>query len=213
MKTICLLVLTFASLTAVCQKSEYLVKQNGDTLYGEIQVRNKEFIVTGSAASTITFSAAEVKTIHSPKYNGHLVVPCKLRTYTDEISELRTDSYNTSVLDTVMILNEVYSTPKMNLYFGKDDFRTQYYFYKTPSDSMPRQLYINYYISGAIKQNLTATISYLSSATHIEVQKGYVNQLRLIMGDCKKISDDEWESLDYRIYSLKAVIKKYNKCK
>jgi hypothetical protein len=113
-----------------------------------------------------------------------------------------------------MILNEVYTTPKMNLYWGVDNFRQQYYFYKTPSDSLPIQLYINYSLGNGLAGNVGDQVqkgNYGSS--HIVVQKGYVNQLRLIMGDCKKISDEEWNMLDYRVYSLKAVIKRYNKCK
>lgn len=61
--------------------------------------------------------------------------------------------------------------------------------------------------------DISGNVKEMNAAPHVVVQKGYINQLRFIMGDCKKISDEEWEMLDYRIYSLKALIKRYNKCK
>ena len=36
--------------------------------------------------------------------------------------------------------------------------------------------------------------------------KGYVNQLYAIMGNCKKIQSNVWELLSYREYSFKEVI-------
>jgi hypothetical protein len=195
------------------QKNEYLVKQNGDTLYGDIEFRNKAFVVNSSGANSSVTDAADVKRIHSKNFKGNVVLSCHLNTYIDVLTELMPGTFKTTVLDTVMVLDEIYSTPKINLYFSKDYLRRQYYFIKTPSDPDPVQLYVNYAISGENHQNLSGVISDLASAEHIVVQKGYVNQLRAIMLDCKNISAADWEALDYRDYSLKAVIKKYNKCK
>jgi hypothetical protein len=202
------------SFTAEGQQNDYLVRYNGDTLFGQIELHQKRFVVTPPSGPTIELTAGEVKNIHSHNFKGSVVVPCILHIYEDNLLELELSHFESSDIDTVMVINEVYSTPKMNLYWGMDNNKKQYYFYKIPSDSLPIQLYVNYSLSGdAIGKGITTMQHGSGGVTHIEVQKGYVNQLRLIMGDCLKITEGDWEILDYRIYSLKAVIRKYNKCR
>ena len=90
----------------------------------------------------------------------------------------------------------------------------QYYFYKTPLDSVPVQLFVNYSLGGGATAVFDKRdVRGIESLTHLEVMKGFVNQLKLVMGDCKKLSGFNWDLLDYRVYSLKNLIKKYNKCK
>ena len=74
---------------------------------------------------------------------------------------------------------------------------------------------VRYYLGGGLTayNNDPGNNRSERSRVHIEEDKGYVNQLRAIMGQCNKIPEAMWENLSYRIYSLKAVIKKYNKCK
>jgi hypothetical protein len=214
MKTAFLIISILLANSSFAQKNDYLVKHNGDTLIGKIELRNKIFELTSSSGEITRWNATDIKKVHSEEIRFNTVVPCVLHTYVDMLTELQYFSYANRDIDTVMILNEVYTTPKMNLYWGVDNFRQQYYFYKTPADSLPIQLYINYSLGNGLAGNVGDQVqkgNYGSS--HIVVQKGYVNQLRLIMGDCKKISDEEWNMLDYRVYSLKAVIKRYNKCK
>lgn len=214
MKKISILLFFAWPLFIVGQNKEYLVKHNGDTLYGKIELRNKIFILTNTVGAVTELNAIEVKIVHSENIKFNTVVPCKLHVYFDDIADLERYQFVNSSRDTLMILDEVYSTPKMNLYWGVDNFRRQYYFYKTPADPLPIQLFINYSLGGGTSADLEKTyVRGIDTKNHLEVQKGYINQLRLIMGDCKKISDGEWEILDYRIYSLKSVIKKYNKCK
>ena len=213
MKIICCLLLILASFTAVCQEKAYLIKQSGDTLYGDIQLKNKQFIVSGANLSSVTLPATDVKKIHSSNFKGEYVLPCQLHIYADDLEILLKYEYISGDRDTVLVLDEVYSTPKMNLYWCKDVSKMQYYFYKTPTDPLPIQLYINYALGGGAQANFDkAYVKGQESIVHLEVQKGFVNQLRLVMGDCKKISNTNWEQLDYRIYSLKALINKYNKC-
>lgn len=195
------------------QQTDYLVKHTGDSLFGNILFKNSRFLVTNGAGVTTEYPAAEVRKVQSKNVKHNIVVPCNLHFYSDNIQEMQVKNYKTSDRDTVLILDEIYSTPRMNLYWGTDEFGSQYYFYKTPADPLPIQLFIKYYLSGDLGNSLTLMVSQSSGSAHMEVQKGYVNQLRLIMGDCKKISDGEWEALDYRGYSLKSLIKKYNKCK
>jgi len=195
------------------QDREFVVLRNGDTLAGRARFSQNKFLVEKAGGGITVFTPAQVSRVYSPEINNHVVVPCKLRLYKDNLSDL--ELYNNSVkdVDTVMILDEIYSTPKMNLYWGTDDFKLQYYFYKTPADSLPVQLYFSYVLAGGLTASSEKGLTGDNSRVHLEPQKGFVNQLRFIMGDCKKIADGEWEILDYRSYSLKSVIKKYNKCK
>lgn len=200
-------------LFSVGQKNDYLVKHNGDTLYGNIELRNTNFYIGSSSTKLIELNAADVKLIHSDNFKGSIVVPCILYTYTEDLTELLRYQYIKKDVATIMILKELYSTPKINLYWGTDNFKTQYYFYKTPSDFLPVQLYVNYSLGGGNTANFDKIRVWgQESQTHLEIQKGYVNQLRFIMRDCTSIPEAAWELLDYRDYSLKSIIKKYNNC-
>jgi hypothetical protein len=97
----------------------------------------------------------------------------------------------------------------MNLYYVQDKEKVPYYFYKRPADSTPVQLLVKYYmhyLEGAeIYRN--------QNGTQFQQQKSYVNQLQLLMQDCDKVREVDYEELDYRSYSLIQLIKRYNKCK
>lgn len=201
------------SLCGFSQKNDYLVKINGDTVWGNVSLKNKIFYV--GDANSVEVSADEVRKIKSDNYKGSTVVHCRLQLYSDNLDDLELDWIKKGVIDTVMILDEIYSTPKINLYFGKNNFKTHFYFYKTPSDPFPVQLVIRYYLQGGLDNFAKDPIRYKGENAKVNIveDKGYVNQLHAIMGDCKKIPETMWELLTYRDYSLKQVIKKYNKCK
>lgn len=213
MKTPFLIFFLIATCCCFGQKTDYIVKQNGDTIYGDISLKKKNFVVSGPDGDQTLLNATDVKTASLKKYNGTIVLPCVLHTYTDNMYLLERNSFSSQNLDTVLILSEVYTTPKMNLYWCKDNNKSQYYFYKTPFDTLPVQLYVNYSFGGGASAASELKSTGLASRNHIEVQKGYVNQLKFIMGNCKKISEGVWELLDYRIYSFKDLIRRYNKCK
>lgn len=213
MRTLCFILFSCLSLLTYSQKKYYVVKQTGDTLYGDIEFKNKVFIVNVPGNAPVILKAKEVKAVKIHKYSGTVVLSCVLHTYTDNLDELEKYNYQTSNIDTVLILSEVYQTPKMNLYWCNDSKKTQYYFYKTPTDSLPIQLYINYALGGGASSVFEQRETGERSKNHLEIQKGYVNQLRLIMDGCNKINEAVWELLDYRIYSFKDLIKRYNKCK
>jgi hypothetical protein len=212
MKIIVLLFLLISNLNCISQNKNYLIKHSGDTIWGDIKLKHKTFFVAGANNGEV--NANEVKKISSGKYKGTIVVNCKLQQYTDNLIELEKNWINLRSIDTVLVLEEVYNTAKMNLYFVTDNLKTQYYFYKTPSDTVPMQLVVRYYLSGGINpSNTNFTMNGGVARTHVEEDKGYVNQLRAIMGGCNKIPETMWEILSYRVYSLKQLIKKYNKCK
>lgn len=211
MKILFVLAACCISIAAFSQKNDYLVMNNGDTIRGKIKLKDKTFYVSGTTVEAI--SADDVSKVKSEHYNG-TVVHCKLELYTDNISDLEIDYIKRGAVDTVMVLNEIYSSPKINLYFGVSDFKTQYYFYKTPKDDRPVQLVIRYFLQGGLANYADDRARYRGEKSRVNIveDKGYVNQLRAIMGDCKKISDVTWELLTYRNYSIKKVMKRYNKC-
>jgi len=176
MKTVISVLFLGLSIMVFGQKKEYLVKQNGDTIYGEINVKNKEFVFTDKDSVITYYKAEEIKSVQLKKHQGSLVLLCKLNTYTDNLEYLEKNTFFSQELDTVLILTEVYNTPKMNLYWCKDDNQSQYYFYKRPEDPVPVQLYVNYTLGGGTSQ--TAMIQlHGRGSTQLVVQKGYVNQL------------------------------------
>ncbi len=212
MKILVLLSAVTFSLNAFCQKSDYLITSKGDTIRGNISLKNKTFYVDG--ADQLIVNADEVIKIKSDNYKGNFVVHCKLESYTDNLDELAIDWIKKGTIDTVMILDEIYSTKKINLYFGKSDDKTQYYFYKTPSDARPVQLVVRYFFQGGLDNYTNDRAKYRGERSKVNIVeiKGYVNQLRAIMGDCKKISEQMWELASYRDYSLIKLIKKFDKC-
>lgn len=212
MKLLLAFISIFISVTGLCQKSDYLVKNSGDTVWGEIRLKHKIFYVAGNPASEI--KAAEVNKVKSSRYKGNTVVLCNLLTYTDNLTDLDIDFINKGSIDTVLILDEIYATPKINLYYATDNMKTPFYFYKTPSDPQPLQLVIRYFLQGGLDNYNNDRARYMGVRSRVQIaeDKGYVNQLYAIMSDCKKITSSMWELLSYRDYSLKKIIKKYNKC-
>ena len=202
----------FICITGFSQKGDYLVKNNGDTIWGDIKLENKKFYV--KSVSPLEIEADEVSKVKISKYRGSVVLRCTLLLYADNLADLELDYIMKGAIDTVMILNEIYSTPKMNLYYAVNDFKIPFYFYKTPSDPRPVQLVIRYYLQGGLANYNDDRAKYRGEKSKVRIveDKGYVNQLHAIMGDCKKIPESMWELLSYRDYSLKQIIKKYNKC-
>jgi len=213
MKIIILMASLFISAACFSQKGDYLVKNNGDTVWGNIQLKHGVFYVKGS--SPVAIHADEVAKIKSDDFKGNTVVHCNLLLYTENLNELDIDYIKRGNIDTVLVLEEIYSTPKINLYYVMNDIKVPFYFYKTPSDPKPVQLVISYYLQGGLDNYDRDRARYRGDRSRVQLaeDKGYVNQLRAIMGNCNKIPQPMWELLSYRDYSLKKLIKKYNKCK
>lgn len=209
---ILIVVALFISQNCMSQKNDYLVKVNGDTVWGSILLKNQVFQVAGANPALI--DASDVKKIKSNNYKGSTVVQCRLQLYSDNIDDFELDFIRKGFIDTVMILDEIFNTPKISLYFGVSDFRTPFYFYKTPADDFPVQLVVRYYLQGGLGNYANDRPRYMGEKSKLNIveDKGYVNQLHAIMGDCKKIPETMWELLTYRDYSLKQLIKNYNKC-
>lgn len=213
MKIAFLNLLLLLAMNSQAQSNDYIIKQSGDTIRGKITLKNNVFRV--GTNPWVEIDARDVIKVKSEYYKGTVVVPCRLILYTDNIDDYQIDYYKRDAIDTVMILQEVYTTPKMNLYYGISDFKVPYYFYKTPGDSLPVQLVIRYYLEGGLANYINDRHKYMGQKSKLGIveDKGYVNQLYAIMGNCKKIQSNVWELLSYREYSFKEVIRKYNKCK
>lgn len=190
-----------------------MVKNNGDTVWGNINLKHNVFYVTGRNQAEIY--ATDVTTIRSDDYKGNTVVRCNLQLYADNLADLELDYIIKGITDTVLILDEIYASPKINLYFVRNNFSLPFYFYKTPTDNKPVQLVIRYYLQGGLANYRNDPRRYRGENSRVNIveDKGYVNQLFAIMGACKKIPEPMWELLTYRDYSLIQLIKKYNKCK
>lgn len=212
MKLIFAFFLLFGTGTAICQQREYLVKISGDTIWGNIKLKNKVFYITGQ--NSFVIKAEDVSRIRSYNYKGSVVFSGDLLTYSDNLYDLELDYFKKGITDTVLILEEIYASPKINLYYGTNDFKLPFYFYKTPSGLKPIQLVVHYYLQGGSGNYSKDPGKYpvTKGAIVIAEDKGYVNQLHAIMGDCKNISQGMWELLCYRGYSFKQIIKKYNAC-
>lgn len=57
MKTTLLAFLLIISLVTLGQKKEYLIKHNGDTLFGAIHLKDKAFFVTGLNNDAVILNA------------------------------------------------------------------------------------------------------------------------------------------------------------
>jgi hypothetical protein len=213
MKKLLFIFLLFTGFTVVAQKKDFLVTSSGDSLYGQIRLQGKSFSIHTSNGETI-IAAGNVRKVHASNFKGTTVVRCRLHLYSDNIAEMQLGYTPIRETDTVMVLKEIYSTEKMNLYFGTDNLKTHYYFYKTPQNEVPLQLVVRYHLDGGFSSYSSNTAAYRGekSRMHIEEDKGYINQLRFLMKDCDAIEEAVWDVLQYRSYSLKNLIKKYNEC-
>lgn len=213
MKKLLFTFLLFTGYTVVAQKKDFLITSSGDSVYGQIRLLGKNFIVYSSKGER-KIAAANVRTVHASNFKGTTVVRCRLHLYSDNIAEMQLGYTPIKETDTVMVLKEIYSTEKMNLYFGTDNLKTHYYFYKTPQNEEPLQLVVRYHLDGGFSSYSSNTAAYRGekSRMHIEEDKGYINQLKFLMKDCDSIEETVWDVLQYRSYSLKNLIKKYNEC-
>jgi hypothetical protein len=210
MRPLFIFITVLASFKSLGQSKNFLVTTTGDSLYGEIKLKNGSFIINNKKE----ISADEVTNVYADNFKGTNVVHCNLYLYTDNITDLELGFMSRKVIDTVMVLKEIYTTNKMNLYFGTDNLKSQYYFYKTPLNPKPIQLVVRYYLDGGLTSYAIDRAAYRGekSRIHVEEDRAFVNQLKAIMGNCENITSSTWDLLDYRVYSLKNLIKKYNGC-
>lgn len=202
--------LLFLSTFLFGYSQDFLVTHKGDTLRGNIKIINKQIFVTQPGEAPDFLDADEVAYLSTGKHEG-LVIHCGLIIYSDKIDVVQKWNFNGGgVSDTVLVLKEIFSTPRMNLYEVFDKDRTVHYFVKKPTDSLPVQMMVHYFVEGNGDYSSSRNNAMLSMITQ---QRIYADQLRVLMADCPKINQDDLEMLDYRSYSFKKIIRRYNKCK
>ena len=198
------------SITAFAQSNEYIVKNNGDTVTGEVKILAKQIKVIRTPADTVTFNSEDVR-FFVKKNTAKIVLRLMLYGYTDDIAEIQSTSYSNPVYDTTILLTPVISGGKLNLFTGKDKRKVVYFFVQRQEDVAPIQLL--YSIGGDMPDRASwgHPFQYVNYITHHRI---YQVQLWEMTGDCEFISVVNLQALDYRESSLKAFIKRYNnKCK
>jgi len=202
------------ALQAKAQKSDFIVNTNGDTLFGKIRIAGNRIYLENMAGKETVVEPATIRLLRYANNKEKLVHQGRLYTYTDNLWDLEKNYYHKSAIDTFLLLTPIYDTPKMSLYEAKDKMNSTYYFYKMPSDPAPVQLVVHYYLSESNSRSLRgARMSGDPQSQVIMVtERGFANQLRTIMQGCTRIDPTAWDVLDYRDYSLKYVIRQFNKC-
>src|SRR5436190_24042347 len=97
MKILSTLVAFCISTCCFSQKGDYLVKNNGDTVWGDISLKKSVFYITGITNTEI--NAEDVTKIKSSRYNGNTVLPCTLQLYTDDLASLELDYISKGKID------------------------------------------------------------------------------------------------------------------
>ena len=196
-------------LPSVCfsQSKEYIILKNTeDTLYGDVSYSHNFFKITRAAGGEVKYHSKEVAEVRSDRYKGN-VIYYPLYQYNENFDDLSRDNFSSESYDTTLVLKDVYLTKRMNLYYTTDDYKTPYYFIQKNNDSTPTQLRILYRMNhGQTGEPFRHEVSRTWMVQH----KIFIGQLKILMSDCY-IDPAYWDALEYRSYSLKKIIKLYNK--
>ena len=192
---------------------DLLITHKGDTLIGDVKFRGKSISITRQGKPDTVYAADDIEYIDAGGLRIGTVVHCKLFMYSDNIDVVQKWNYDgtANLRDTVLILYEIFKTPKMKLFEVADKERSTYYFIKKPTDSLPVQMIVDFLPAKYEKD--PSLFKYQINFSKLEQKRIYVDQLRVIMADCPKITGADLEIMDYRSYSFRRIIKRYNKCK
>lgn len=211
MKEVILTLLLFFSVNIFAQSNEYIVKNNGDTVTGEVKILAKQIKVVGTLADTLTFNSEDIR-FYVKNNIAKVVLRLMLYGYTDNIDEIQSPTYSNPVYDTTILLTPVISGEKLNLFRGKDKRKSVYYFVQRQEDIEPIQLL--YSIGGEMQRKASwgHPYQYVNYITHHRI---FEDQLRDMTSDCEYITEPYLNMIDYRIESsVKKFINRYNKkCK
>lgn len=195
------------------QAKSFLIKNNGDTVNGKVSFHQRSFTIEDTAGRQQLYNAADVKQVSGSGAKGGFVYAGKLIHYSSNLLDLQKMSFRDEVTDTVLLLTQIYETPRVKLYQGFDSFRTLYFFYSTTASIAPVQLVVKYSLSGGTYSLSERMPFKRNPGAEVVQQKGYANQLRAVLGDCDRVPADMWESLEYTYPSLRTLLKQARKCK
>ncbi|MEP7255584.1 MAG: hypothetical protein ABI666_07385 [Ferruginibacter sp.] len=211
MKVAILILFVLFSVNAFTQSNEYIVKNNGDTVTGEVKILAKQIKVIRTPADTVILNSEDVR-LFVRKNTAKIVLRLILYGYTDNIDEIQSTSYRNPVYDTTILLTSIISGEKLNLFSGKDKRKVVYFFVQRQEDAAPIQLL--YSIGGDMPEKASwgHPYQYVNYITHHRI---FESQLRDMTSDCEYITEGYLKMLDYRFESsLKKFIVRYNKkCK
>ncbi len=140
------LFLIFCITLLFAHSQDLLITHNGDTLHGDVKFMGKYISITQSGKPDSTYAADNIAYIKTGRYKG-TVLHCSLAIYSDNIDVVQKWNFNGEIKrDTVLVLYEIFSTPKMKLFEVADKDRSIYYFIKKPTDSLPIQMIVRYAI-------------------------------------------------------------------
>lgn len=211
MKAAILTLALLFSVNAFAQSNEYIVKNNGDTVTGEVKILAKQIKVIRTPGDTVSFNSEDVRLLVKNN-TAKTVLRLILYGYTDNIDEIQSPTYSNPVYDTTILLTPVISGEKLNLFMGKDKRKVVYFFVQRQEDAVPIQLL--YSIGGDMPEKASwgHPYQYVNYITHHRI---FESQLRDMTSDCEYITEGYLKMVDYRLESsLKKFIKRYNKnCK
>lgn len=210
MKTIAILLcLLFIcpSISILAQSPGFVVTQTGDSLYGNISYKNYFFYIEKANGQVDSIHVNNTLEVKNKKLEGRVYYGSVYQ-FDNDINPVR-EKADDKIIDTALVLKTVFATKSMTLYEGVDHYKRLYYFIEKTNDSLPTQMLVSYRImtiTSASVANLDANVR------HIQI-KTYIGQLKKMMADCEKLESFNWDSMDYRSYSFKSVMKWYEKCK
>lgn len=210
MKTIailCCLLFINASISSFAQSPGFVVTQTGDSLYGNISYKNYLFYVEKANGKLDSIHASKLLKVKNKKLQGRVYYG-QLFQFDNDINPVR-EKDDDKIIDTALVLKTVFSSNNLTLFEGVDHYRRIYYFIEKKGDGLPTQMMVSYRImtiTSASVANLDANVK------HVQI-KTYVEQLKKMLADCTKIDNYNWDSMDYRSYSFKTVMKWYEKCR
>jgi len=210
MKIILVILCLFFFFSSFSQPSEYIILHKGDTVSGKVKILTKKINIIKSTGDTAVYNSADVWLYVKDK-TRKTVLQCILYGYSENIEEIQTPNYVDPVYDTTILLNQIITEGRMNLFSATDKSGVVYFFVQGLRDSVPIQLL--YVVGGHMpeKENwgeLYAAVNYIN---HYRI---FENQLRELTQDCDYMKEGDFVMLDYLESSLKKFIKRYNKmCK
>jgi hypothetical protein len=207
MKIIIAAFFLLASLPALAQSNEYIVKNNGDTIRGHVEIFAKEIKVSKTATDVVTFNSEDVWKVVKNK-SVKTVLRVVLYGYTDNIEAVQSPSYSDPVYDTTILLTAIITGEKLNLYSAKDVRRVEYFFVQRERDSIPVQLL--YSVGGHMPEKASWGQNY-AFVSYISRYKVFTRQLREMIDDCDYFTEADFDMLDYLESSLKKFVRQFNK--
>jgi hypothetical protein len=211
MKTYCSLFFILLAFTTNAQKTNYIIKHSGDTVFGDYIITNKLVQVVHSATKdTVNINSEDVwQAISNNK--PKVVLRCILYGYTDNFETVMFPGYLDPVYDTTLLLKPIISVGKIKLFSAKDKRRVDYFFVQGINDSVPVQLLYN--IGGQMpdKANWGTRNQRYQLTSYVTYFKIFADQLNEMAADCDSITEGDIKLLQYMESSIKAFIKKYNK--